>query len=816
MAKKAFKPKSFEERQKEISELTDSLHERVNSYFSTPEQMKEYLEFKSKFYQYSNRNMALIDNQFRGAEAVGNFGFWKKHGFSVNKGEKAIKIFKPNPFEYFRRGDEQEKIPVSKATAQEKQMIQNKQIKVYTDQYFSITHVFDISQTNATADDLPKLFPNRWLEGNVENYALVYRSLEKVAEINGIKIVEPYEELGLAKGVSYTMLKEVALNPRNSELQNVKTLIHELAHATLHTAGKLDQYNHNEREFQAELTAFTVASYLGLDTSEYSLKYINEYSKDETQFSDKIRLLDEVKSTAQSFIQVIETELLQERNLEENKLEQEQNNEPKVIIEWSEIEGLKPNTTMTFKEANEYLLNANKELQTSFDADGTPLPNDNKYLFEVDTKYKVVDLEGNVFSPRKFTMSKMENAQFYPSIANQIYIEEPQLYKKLSETYDMYGGEKIVYKDGNTNDLSLEAIQEKYGHLYLIQNQGTEAKLMAIREMSSEEMNRLLTDRNYTNLFNHSQMQGLTDDKEVINTFNSFDEKTLHHNKAIITDKEISEPIGYVVWSEGLIDKNLMPLKELDAVLAQAEYDAKHRIGYEKTRVHYMYPDANGEMVVKAMDRLDIGDGSFKSIVDELKDHPSHRSDLAYMQSKWDIQADPDKVPALTKEHVQRQIEHYVYEELKESEVMMKENNTTIYPSIDENEWLLDKFSSLAVEEGHFTKDEIEMIREKTTDKFFEDKVSREQEQVNILEHKFTSYQKSLQEELKGNVSEESIVERLNLENEYHETKSELIKTGIISKENVGVMEEKVVAALQKNQSEKQLATIKNVQELER
>ena len=51
MTKRALRPKTFEERQKEISDLTDSLHERVNSYFSTPEQMKEYLTFKSKFYQ---------------------------------------------------------------------------------------------------------------------------------------------------------------------------------------------------------------------------------------------------------------------------------------------------------------------------------------------------------------------------------------------------------------------------------------------------------------------------------------------------------------------------------------------------------------------------------------------------------------------------------------------------------------------------------------------------------------------------------------------------------------------------------------------
>ncbi|MFS0604950.1 ImmA/IrrE family metallo-endopeptidase [Peribacillus frigoritolerans] len=445
MAKKPFKPKSFEEKQKEIRDLTESLNERVDSYFNTPEQMKEYLEYKSKFYQYSTRNMALIDSQFYGANAVGNFGFWKKHGFSVNKGEKGIKILKPNPFIYFKRADSEQKIPVSKATVKEKQMIQNKDLKVYKDMYFEITYVFDISQTNATAKDLPDIFPNRWLEGKVENYSLVYQSLEKVAEKNGIKIVEPYEELGAAKGVSYTMLKQVALNPRNSELQNVKTLIHELAHATIHTEETNDQYTHNEREFQAELTAFTVSSYLGLDTSEYSLQYISHYSKDDTQFNDKIRLLDEVVQTAHGFIEVIEKDLVENRNLEKESLEKVENNEPKVNIEWSEVEGLKPDMVMNFKEMNEFLLTANKELRKG-----------NKDVFEIDTKYKVIDPDGSVYSPSKFTMSKLEDNQPFSSIAQQLYIQEPELYKKLNENYN-FSNEELGFEKEDNPMKSLEA-----------------------------------------------------------------------------------------------------------------------------------------------------------------------------------------------------------------------------------------------------------------------------------------------------------------------------------------------------------------------
>lgn len=466
MAKKTFKPKSFEEKKKEINDLTNSLHERVNDYFNTPEQMKEYLEYKAKFYQYSNRNMTLIDMQFSGAMAVGNFGFWKKNGFSVNKGEKGIKILKPNPFKYFKRDGSDEKVPVNKATAKEKQMIQNKEINVKTDMYFEITHVFDVSQTNATAKDLPDIFPNRWLEGKVENYALVYQSLEKIAEKNGIKIVQPYEELGVAKGISYTDLKEVALNPRNTELQSTKTLIHELAHATMHTNETSDNYNHNEKEFQAELTAFTVCSYLGIDTSDYSLQYISHYAKDESKFEDKMRLLDEVVKTSHSFIEVIEEDLVQDRNIENEKSATKEHTEPKVSVEWSEVVGLKPNTEMSFKDMNTLLLDANKDLRT-----------DRSDTFEIDTKYKVIDSEGNVFSPSTFTMSKIEENQPFTSIVQQIYIQEPELYKKISENYNFSNEElgKInnLKKSESVHD-PLKTLEMKFSQYHsLLQEEST-------------------------------------------------------------------------------------------------------------------------------------------------------------------------------------------------------------------------------------------------------------------------------------------------------------------------------------------------------
>ncbi|MGV3330005.1 ImmA/IrrE family metallo-endopeptidase, partial [Streptococcus suis] len=181
---------------------------------------------------------------------------------------------------------------------QEKKLIQDGKKDVIPSRlYFSVGHTFDISQTNAKASDLPKIFPNRWLEGNVEDYKALYKGMEAIAERNGIAIIPPKEELGVAKGVSYTLTKEVALNPRNSVIQNVKTLLHELGHAKLHAKDAHDKYTDAEREVQAEMTAYTVSSYFGIDTTEYSLEYLHHWTKDK-EFKDKNNLLKEVHETS--------------------------------------------------------------------------------------------------------------------------------------------------------------------------------------------------------------------------------------------------------------------------------------------------------------------------------------------------------------------------------------------------------------------------------------------------------------------------------------------------------------------------------------
>src|SRR5690625_1087714 len=275
--KENHKRQSWEDKKERIDKISSDMDKAIDSYFQTPEQMKEYLSFMSKFYDYSPRNSAMIHSQFRGAEAVGSFKSWKDKGYHVNKGEKGIQVLVLNKtvpkFE-----DENGKWKNSRfANEAQKKLIEQGKLKEQKSKlYFGVGHVFDVSQTNAKASDLPEVFPSRWMEGEVDNYKTLMNSFSNIAKDLNVTVGQPLDELGSAKGAFYhavdknDTLGHIGLNPRNSELQNVKTMIHELAHAKLHSGDDALKLSREEKEFQAEMVAYSTASYFGVDTSDYS------------------------------------------------------------------------------------------------------------------------------------------------------------------------------------------------------------------------------------------------------------------------------------------------------------------------------------------------------------------------------------------------------------------------------------------------------------------------------------------------------------------------------------------------------------------
>lgn len=503
--KKTYNKKSKEDKEREVNELLEKANEGIEKCFTSPEQFKELASYMSKFYNYSFRNTFLIQEQFEGALAVGSYAFWKEKGFTVNKGEKGIKILVPNRLSDYFINSKGEEVKLSKATLEEKRLIEQGEIEVRKGKLiFNQGYVFEVSQTNAKAEDLPKIFPNRWLEGEVKNYDLMYKAMENIAKKIGVKIIEPKNELGAVKGVSYPMTKEVALNPRNTQLQNVKTLIHELTHAKLHTMETRDSYTTNAKEFQAEMSAYVVCSYFGLDTSDYSFRYISSWTKD-VELKDKEKLISEVRETIKEYSEVIEKTLINDKELSlsldgENSLEKNENIEyDKNLYEVKEKESMNESeylfATETTDNKNEIKLK-DKQLIKLLGKDIVTI----KAISKEELENKINNNKSYIFLQKDKELS----------IKNEVAaIEHKGRYRDIYVN-KIYSLKDIIYIDDNKE---LYIIEDSKKNLYVKNEEENEYKDISTKEnweLSEHEIRDMefkaikeniknLMDRNYEN-----------------------------------------------------------------------------------------------------------------------------------------------------------------------------------------------------------------------------------------------------------------------------------------------------------------------------
>ena len=97
----------------------------------------------------------------------------------------------------------------------------------------------------------------------------------------------------------------------------LKTMVHEIAHATLGHGSKEDKWDRQTKEVQAESVAYWVTQMIGLDTSEYSFGYISGWSKDK-EISELKESLDVIKQTADKISSSIEEKVRELRSERED------------------------------------------------------------------------------------------------------------------------------------------------------------------------------------------------------------------------------------------------------------------------------------------------------------------------------------------------------------------------------------------------------------------------------------------------------------------------------------------------------------------
>ena len=246
MSKTSTKPDRLKEAHERLVQAVESI--------VTGDDWARMLKVASKFHRYSFNNQLLIFLQRPDATHVAGFRRWLELKRCVRKGEKGIAILAPCRYKT--------KVEDEHGDEQVLQSIRG----------FRVVHVFDVSQTDGEPlEDLDAVKP-QLLDGAAPDGlwdALVAQCTEL-----GYEVVR--EQRGSANGYCDMLNKRIGVRPDVSELQAIKTLVHELGHALLHS----DDLPRSRavQETEVESVAFIVGDALGLDTSSYSFAYVSRWS----------------------------------------------------------------------------------------------------------------------------------------------------------------------------------------------------------------------------------------------------------------------------------------------------------------------------------------------------------------------------------------------------------------------------------------------------------------------------------------------------------------------------------------------------------
>ena len=294
--------KTVEEKQAELKAISLNIQKKVNEFIDSPELIVEFIRFSDQFHQYSLRNRMLIQSQNRVASFVAGYNEWKNKGYQVNKGEKGIKIMRPTlVYEFQNRKGEW--IEQKFATLEEKEQIKQQQLQ--SRQRFTgvtLSHVFDISQTNVPLEDYPHYLRRHFVSDSKRDAKDYIEGCRAFSKENNLQIET--QHLGATVGGYYQPDKHRIV--LNSQLENEKafgTFVHEIAHSQLHREN--EGLSKEAEEIQAQTVSAVVLQYYGFEPYEYSLNYLKEYGK-QLKDEERIQLIESTLETSTKLVQSID------------------------------------------------------------------------------------------------------------------------------------------------------------------------------------------------------------------------------------------------------------------------------------------------------------------------------------------------------------------------------------------------------------------------------------------------------------------------------------------------------------------------------
>ena len=291
---------SRDKRADELQQITDKLEKGVVEVFQS-DRYKQFLDTMAKFPRYSVNNSLLIMMQKPDAQLCQSFTGWKQMGRYVKKGEKGISILAPAPYKIER---EQTKLDEKGRPVFDADGEPVKEKVEVTIRAFKVVKTFDLSQTDGK--ELPTIGPSE-LVGNIEGYPKLLQALQEISPVPvSFELID-----GNAKGFYHLEDKKIVVQDGMSEVQTIKTLLHEMAHQKLHDKDNVPEakdISRNGKEVEAESVAYVVCQHYGINTSDYSFSYVAGWSAGKETPELKASL-DKIRQTASEFIYQIDQKM---------------------------------------------------------------------------------------------------------------------------------------------------------------------------------------------------------------------------------------------------------------------------------------------------------------------------------------------------------------------------------------------------------------------------------------------------------------------------------------------------------------------------
>jgi hypothetical protein len=245
-----------EERQVKLDAAHQQLVDAVEALTSSDD-WRSYLEVMNRFYSYSATNCLMIASQRPDATRVAGYRTWTTFGRQVQKGAKGIAIWAPVTRKVEPADDETEQTAARRCVG------------------FRLAYVFDVADTEG--DPLRESpAPARLLAG--EAPAGMWDALAAQVLAAGFRI-ELVDAIAHSPGANGTtnpndQLVQIATSGR-SPAAMCKTLAHVVLHATALKTGALERA---WAEVEAGSVAYLVCAAFGLDSMDYTLGYVANWS----------------------------------------------------------------------------------------------------------------------------------------------------------------------------------------------------------------------------------------------------------------------------------------------------------------------------------------------------------------------------------------------------------------------------------------------------------------------------------------------------------------------------------------------------------